>query len=302
VLFSTSVTIKTRKGGEVAMRIRKAFFPFAALVATGLLAATGAMAQAVTPPGPPPPECSTYTFSAKAYGPTPVSDCIYSSTGQCTEIKYEISGDRFKSTDHAFAVEGLGVAYVKNEVGQVCATAGSNGSCKIFDPCDGDNLSEIGEDECHQQVTRVDANSAKSITFTVGLAGQRGASLASLIVKKGKKTEACPILGIGFESAASPLATVTPDTYEVLGGKCLVHVHTDNTGTKVVSAEPVDPKGNYDCDVSEPMPVGSVQVDVNDSGPQPVEFSEGFSFILGPGSCTYKQYYPPAGAIYRICY
>ena len=70
----------------------------------------------------------------------------------------------------------------------------------------------------------------------------------------------------------------------------------------VVSAEPVDPNGGYDCDVSDPMPVGSVKVDVDGSGPQPLEFSEGFNFIVGNGSCTYKQYYPTTGGIYRICY
>jgi hypothetical protein len=289
-------TVKTMKEGEeVAMRMRKAFLSMAVLAAGGLLAATAVMAA--DPPGPPQPECFANTFSAKAYGPFSVS-CNESSTGQCTEIKYEISGSGFKSTDHAFAFEGIGVAYVKDENGNVC----SDSPCNISTACTGGNLEDLGDYACHEQVVRVNANSSKSTVFTVGLVGQRSPGRTTLVVKKGKTTEACPILGIGFESAANPLATTTPELYEVLGGKCLVHVKTVAGKTTIVSATKVDPNGDYECTFSEPIPVGSVQVDVNDSGPRPVEFSEGFNFILGPGSCTYKQYYPPTGAIYKICY
>jgi hypothetical protein len=281
---------RKREGEEVAMRIKKAFL-CSAVVAAGLITATAAMAQ-VAPPLPPPTSCTTTNFSAMVTaGPTFVP-CGQSSTGQCTEITYSISGSGFKSTDHVFAFEGLGTAYVKDETGNLCGS-----SCNIFPECVGDTLDDLGAYACHEQVTRVNANATKSTTFTVGLAGQRSSSATSVVIKKGKITDACRILGIGGDTAPNPLATTTPDLEEVLGGKCKVHVKS--VQGQVISVTQV---GTGCTSIDGPFPVGSVQISVNGEPLFPIELSEGFNFILGSGSCTYKQYYPSTGPIYKICY
>jgi hypothetical protein len=283
-----------KEGEEVTMRISKTFLSVAVMAAGGLLVATVAMAQ-VAPPTPAPTSCETPNFSAVVTAGPTVVPCVESTTGQCTEISYAVSGSGFKSTDHVFAFEGLGTAYVKDESGNVCSPS----PCNIFPECVGDNLDDVGAYACHEQVSRVNANATKSTSFTVGLAGQRNASATSVVIKKGKITDACRILGIGGGTVANPLATTTPDLEEVLGGKCKVHVQTDpQTGVVTVKAV-------TGCtSVEGPFPIGSIKIQVgtDQSEPVPVELSEGFNFILGTGSCTYKQYYPTTGPVYKICY
>lgn len=273
------------------MRTSKVFL-IAVMAAGGLLVATGAMAQ-VAPPIPPPTSCQTPNFSAVVTAGPTVVPCADSTTGQCTEITYSISGTGFKSTDHVFAFEGLGVAYVRDDTGAVCSPS----PCNIFPECVGDTLDGLGAYACHEQVARINANATKSTSFTVGLAGQRNPSATSVVIKKGKITDACRILGIGGDTAVNPLVTTTPDLEEVLGGKCKVHVHTDKQ-TDVTTVSLVS-----GClSLEGPFPVSSVQVSVNGEVSFPIELSEGFNFILGSGSCTYKQYYPTKGPVYKICY
>jgi hypothetical protein len=296
--------IRTMKEGEeVAMRIRKAFLSTAVLATVGLLGATGAMAQA---PPPPPSSCSAgaYTVTVTS-GPT-VVPCgeSFSSDKQCTEIEYTVSGTYtdFTSTDHVGALEGLGVAYVRTDAG-VCSMS----PCKIFPAGQGDNLTGLGIFAPHEQAVRVDPNDIKSSSFTIGLSGVRAASPTSVLVKKGKAINSCRILGIGLEAVDNPLATVTAETHEVLGGKCHVKVTKDQSGIHVVADPDVLSNGCSSLDVKGPFPPGSVNFTINaangtatDAGP--LEFSEGLNFIVGSGSCTWKQYYPPTGGIYQICY
>jgi hypothetical protein len=280
------------------MLFRKAFLSVAVL-AGGLVVAAASMAPAADPPGPAPTSCAVPGFfAAQVVGAPTFVSCTDSSTGQCTEITYTVTTTDFQSTDHALALEGLGLAYVKNDAGVPCGS-----SCAIFPACEGDNLTGIGKYACHEQAVRVNANASKSTTFTIGLVGQRSASPTSIGYKKGRSAATCRILGIGLESAGNPLATFTEEVTETLGGKCKVIARTNkHTGvTTVVEAD----NNPQECEVSGPFPVGSVTVQVNTDGTDdagPIALSEGFTFLVGTGTCAYKQYYPNTGPIYRVCW
>ena len=295
---SITESITMSKGEEVAMRIRNAFLATALAVTGVLIVATAVLAGNVsgggTPtaaPSPPPPSCVTtngYTISVTS-GPSlvPCSD----PSGQCTEIEYTVGLVGGKPPDFVGVLEGVGIQYVSE----------GNG-IQWYDPCVGDLVTDLGEHSCHEQTVRFSPQT-NSLSVKIGLAGPRSPSPTTVAAKKGLfSLGSCRIIGMGLESGPSQNATYAPAKDEVVGGKCKVHVSTNGkTGQTTVgtSADAVVP--GVTCTVDGPFPIGTVQVAVGDEQAAPVEFSEGFSFTLGNGSCTYKQYYPTTGPIYRIC-
>jgi hypothetical protein len=293
---STTESKTTSKGEEVAMRIRKAFLSATLVMALVMLAGTVVMAaNPVTDPLPPPPiSCTTsdglyqITASTPAFVAGGGPNCWYS--GGCTEIQYTVTGGGVP--DHVAALAGVGIQYVLGP-----------GGVQWYDRGVGDPVTGLGDLSFHEQAAKFNPTGS-SLTMTIGLAGTRQPSPTSVATKKGKSIGACRILGIGLDNADNPLATVTPETHETLGGKCKVKV------TKVNGVISVTFDGNSlseaGCtDIKGPFSPGDVDLQVTTSdGTEtgPVEFSEGFNFIVGSGSCTYKQYYPPTGAIYKICY
>lgn len=289
---STTETMTMTKGEEVAMRIRKAFLSSAVVAAAVLLAAPSVMATGSssgtnipTPaPSPPPPSCSVPVtaggYTIQSSGPSVVS--CDAAGGQCTEIGYTVSGG---TPDHVAVLEGVGVW-----------SAEGNG-IQWYKPGVGDPVTDLGELSYHEQAVKFNPTGS-SLQFKIRLAGIRLPSPTTVATKKGYKIGACRILGIGLESGTNPLATATPDVDEVLAGKCKVRAHTENGVTTVTLVDNI----SGTCADPVAIPFGNVTISVGPEGSAPLKFSEGLSFILGTNSCTYKQYYPPTGAVYKICY
>jgi hypothetical protein len=284
---STTETTKMRKGEEVAMRIRKAFLSAVVAASVGLmLAGTAAMAQDPDPS----PDCTTTNgWALHADGPT-VGPCLGDDTKTCTLVTYTVQSGPSSTPDHV-------ATFVRGEV----SIASTNPVTAISNPCDGDSAIGMPSNvDCHETLVRWNNQQSKSQMFQVEGEGARAPIATSVVVKKGNSVGSCAIAGLGLE-ATSPLATATPSLDEVLGGRCKVRVESDRPGhvTHVTAL-------SSDCTVEGPFPIGSIEIQVNGDPntpfPVPVEFAEGFNFILGNGSCTYKQYYPTTGPVYRICY
>jgi hypothetical protein len=280
-----------KEGEEVAMRMRKAFLSMAVLAAGGLLAATGAMAQ---DPAPPLTCTTTNGWAIQTPGPI-VGPCSTDSTKTCTQVLYDITAAPGSTPDHV-------ATFVRGEVSITSILPVST----ISSPCDGDSVIGMPSNvDCHETLIRWNNQATKAFQFGVEGLGARNPIATSVVVKKGNSVGSCPIAGLGLEGT-SPLATVTPLAHEVLGGKCKVVVKRNpHTGQFEVSPDgSLGPESGC-THVDGPYPVGSVDVQVHtDAGTDTgsVEFSEGFNFIVGNGSCTYKQYYPTTGPVYRICY
>lgn len=282
------------------MRTRdKAFLSCAAVAVAASLVATIAMATGYsnnTPtPAPtlPPTSCftgGTYNFKIEvSNGPTAVS--CDAPGDQCTEIEYTVSHSTY-TPDHVGALAGRGVWNVEGP------------GVQWYAPGEGDPVFGMGRNALHEQAVKINPV-AKVQKFTITLAGARGPSPTSVFTKKGTKVAGCRILGIGLESGPNPFATTVDDVDEVLGGKCKVRAST-NRQTGETTLTLLESLPGYTCTTPEKIPFSNVHIAVTDESGQPqtepLKFSEGFAFVAGNGTCGYKQYYPPSGPVYRVCW
>jgi hypothetical protein len=162
----------------------------------------------------------------------------------------------------------------------------------------------MGKNALHEQAVKINPVDLVQ-KFKITLAGARGPSPTSVFTKKGIKIAGCRILGIGLESGPNPYATTAETVDEVIGGKCKVRA-TKNPATGKTTVTFVESIPPYDCHDFEEIPFANVQIAVTGEGgtvqTEPLKFSEGFTFVAGNGTCGYKQYYPPAGPVYRVCW
>jgi hypothetical protein len=294
---STTETTKMKEGEEVAMRIRKAFLSSALVVAAGLLTAATLAAADL------PRSCKTsdgHWVITLASGPAVVSDGCPSSS-PCVTATYKVEG-----TLNANLVVGL----MPTSLTAVTGPATSSGS-QVYDVGQGDPVFCLGCADVSRKAFKANPDATTS-TYSVWLdASSFDIGLGPVVVKQGSKGAsvvqgACALaVPATAEVQPNPLATFTPDLEEVLGGKCKVHAHTDKqTGvTNVWVVESLD--SNHPCTISDPIPIEDVKIQVGEDPNYPlanVELSEGLAFLLGQGTCAYKQYYPTAGPIYRVCW
>jgi hypothetical protein len=288
---STTETMTMSKGDEVAMRNRKAFLSLAVLAAVGLLVATAARAADPVPPQ----SCTTsngWSITATSFTVGPCNSSG-TGTGQCTEVLYNINAGPTATPDHV-------ATFVRGEV----TITDTFPVTTISPPCDGDSVIGMPSNvDCHEALIRWNNQQTKANQFGVEGQGSRAPITTSVVVRKGNSVGSCPIVGLGLEGT-NPLATVNTDVDEVVGGKCKVHTHTV-AGVTTVKATPVDPNAGYTCDVTQ-IPLSQVNLSVSSSTGQsftgPVEYSEGVSAVIGSGSCSLKQYYPPTAPYTLICW
>jgi hypothetical protein len=270
------------------MRNKKAFLA-GFVLAGGLLGgpivmATGSSGTNIptAAPSPPPTSCSTGLFQmAVSSGPSVVS--CSAAGGQCTEIEYEVvSGG---TPDHVAVVEGVGVWYVDGPGNQ------------WYKPCAGDEVTDLGEHSCHEQAVKVNPTDLVK-KFKVGLAGQRKSSPTTIATKKGSKTGACRILGIGLEAGPGPLDIVTTSK-TVNFGECIVTVNTPATGGVVVEIDPASPSGCTLLD-SEGTELKDVTLTVPGHVGTGLQ-AESFSFVTQGSKCWSTVIPTPNGKLYTVC-
>ena len=272
----------------MAMRTKKALLSSAVMMAAGLLGGPIVMASdssgtnIPTPaPSPPPTSCSTGLFEmAVSSGPSFVSCSALG--GQCTEIEYEVvSGG---TPDHVAVLEGVGVWSVDGPGNQ------------WYQPCKGDEVTDVGERSCHEQAVRVNpTDSVKK--FKVVLAGHRQPSATSIVTKKGSKKGACRILGIGLDAGGhGPLDIITTSKTQTFGD-CVVTVNTPGTGEVIVTTE--EP-----CTLLEPDGTDLKDVELNvpgHDGPLTGLQAEAFSFVTSGSTCWSQVVPTPNGRLYTVC-
>jgi len=201
----------------VTMRIKDVFLP-CAIIVVGLLVATPAVAQA--PSG----SCDAGGWLVQAFGPTPV-DC--GTTGGCTEITYEVSSG--PTPDHVAAVVASGSKDCSTP-SIVTVTGQSVTGNQSYNPGAGDPITGLGKYSCHDEAAKVNPNANVS-SFTIRVLGTRGAAPKSVVVKKGGKTAACEIVGIGEESGA-----VAPVVETLRHEGCAVDFTLDQVSGAVLKA------------------------------------------------------------------
>jgi hypothetical protein len=280
--------MKMRKGEEVTMRIRKAFFSIAIVAAAGLLLAPVAMAQSALP-----------TSCNADYWTITMEDAphLVDVSGKYMAVAtYRVSGPN--PLDH---IEGAWAP------GLVSVTGPNLTANKVIsDPSSGVSYTGdfAGDVTRWAWVVNPQANDV-TLTFTTNT-NDLTMGLVPFNVTWGKRKSYCAIAGLAGSATTNGLATSREDVTEVLGGKCKVLAHTDpHTGdTTVTLIGPVH--NDTQCSPPERIEFGDVQIAITDqSGQQetaPLLFSEGLTFLLGEGTCAYKQYYAPTGPVYRICW
>jgi hypothetical protein len=279
------------------MRIRKAVLSCAMVAVAALVTATSVAGSDV------PTSCTTsdgHWQVALTSGPSVVTAGCPSAS-PCVTATYTVS--TLQGTTGPNIVVGLMPASLTTVTGENLS------GNQTYTPGVGDPLFCLGCSDVSRAAFKVNPNATVS-RYTVWLdASSFNIGLGPVVVKQGSKgasaiqgTCALAVPAVG-QAASNPLATFVSDTDEVLGGKCKVHAHTNKqTGvTTVTLTGPVDP-GTTTCDITGPIPIGDVQIQVGSDMAGTVELSEGFAFLVGNGTCAYKQYYPTTGPIYRICW
>ena len=273
------------------MRTKKAFIPCSVAVAGALLTATTAMAA-----DPLPTSCTTtgggWTVTVLA-GPCPVSNIASpacAASGGFTGIKYRVMGD----ADH------IGTLVTKNNT--VAVPSGT----QVSSPCAGDGLTGIGKFSCHEKAIKINPSALKT-EFWVVVTGQKFEVLQSVVAKKGTRTEACAITGLGLETvqvASScvsscgnfhPKQTILKDEvfrFKTGGGiQCFAKFERDLATGEVITFS-ADPRSDPACDFLENdvsalqlllngVAVGASTSDPNGTG----QFGDGF-LSTGSDSCT----------------
>jgi hypothetical protein len=282
---SATETMTLTKGDAVKIDFRKAFLFSAVLAAVGLITVPAAMAAdfpASCPAGP-------WTVSLVS-GPTQTT-CF----GQpCVTFTYQVSGG--SKPDHVAGLMPLALFDTNDAV-----TGSPLSGNQVFNPGEGDVLTLLGIGDMSRQAFKLNPNGTV-VEYTVKLEGLSFATgLVPVRVRKGKTDGFCALAGpVEAEVGPHPLATFAEEVTETLGGKCKVVARTDKqTGVTTVT---LTPGSDPDCTISDPIPIEQVSVKVGTDDMGPVLFSEGFQFLVGTGTCAYKQYYPSTGPVYRVCW
>jgi hypothetical protein len=273
VFPSTTETMTKSKGEEVAMRFRKAFLSSAVLAAAGLLAAPAVMAADL------PYSCTAGIWTVTLTAPPAVGASGVTAT-------YKVEGPPGSKPDHVVGLMPLTLTevYPANQV---------------YDPGIGDPVLGLGLGDMSRKAFKVNPAADVSL-YTVTVAGSSlDLGLVPVRIKKGSKGTAiegaCALAG-PTDTGANPYATFSETFEEVVGGHCTVRGHRDPvTHEWIVELTPGSP-----CTESTINP-GDVLISVN-GDPAPLLYSEGLSFVLGTGTCIYKQYYPNNGPIKQFCW
>lgn len=259
---------------------RGVVFAVAFVAAVGLLAAAGV--RAADPPLP--TTCTTangiWTIEVTA-GPCPVSSAAgptCADSGQYTGIKYHVTG----VADH--------VATVVTKYNTVSTATGN----QSYDPCVGDPVTGLGKYSCHEKAVKLNPVD-QTQNFWVVVGGQKGPVLQSVAAKKGSKTEACAIVGLGVEGVE--LAWTTSETVQI--GPCTATLNTPRGGesTLVLTTESIA----AGCElVDNGVPLNQVTITTPYHEGTGLQASE-FSFVT-EGSCCWSVVSPkPNGKLYTVC-
>jgi hypothetical protein len=295
VLCRDLTTVATEKEGKMA--INRLLFITLVGAAVGLLTAT-AVAQA------PPAECTTMSDPANGnigigngnwtievtQGPCPVS-CSYRGTGKfcdsgtdCTGIEYTITENGRLNADHLVTlVRDVDVVYTAGEA---------------FAVCEGDSVTGAGENECHERAVRLnDSKSVKQVNRLV-VDGAAQTIATSVILKAGKKVEACRIQGLGVDTTLTvggcvpscggfdPDQTLTKT--EVLEYKgCAVEFTFSLATGELLSAVLTPESVANDCDFHEGF-IGQLELLVNGENFGVGNFGDG-TISTGTNSCTCRM-------------
>ncbi len=148
----------------------------------------------------------------------------------CKEYAWDITTlERGKVPDHFIVLSSDDHEIVGTKIDGTDTNANS---VKFFDPCEGDDTTNIGEHDCHDVATRFNK---KSDTFRASLtiAGNSSAVKKTVAVKGGRHLGACGILGPGAFTL-SPFQTVTTTRFFKRGG-CTLEVEFSSTGEPIVA-------------------------------------------------------------------
>jgi hypothetical protein len=215
------------------------------------------------------------------------SNCTQSG-GPCVTFTYEVTGIQ---PDH---VAGL----MPTALEKVTPVAGiqPNGT-QTYPVGDGDPIFELGKNDVSRAAFKVNPSDVV-VSYKVHVAGTSyGAGLVPVKIKKGKKGSAiegaCALAGPAVaEAAVNPFERVTTAESGTVG-PCSYTLEKDESSGEIT----VNTQG---CSWDE-FDISQVQVFVNNEG-GPLQFSEGFSFVAGNGTCAFRQFYPPGGPVFRFCW
>jgi hypothetical protein len=252
------------------MLTRKTFLCCTVVAAVGLLAASGAMASGYS--------CSTFAPTVTvAAGPCPVSSTsptACEASGPYTGIKYSVTG----SPDY--------IAALVTANNTVVSTG------KLYAPCVGDPVTELGEQSCHEQAITFGCQTVTA-AFWIVVQGQKGAVLQSVAVKRGGCVKSFAVAGLGFD--VNPFqATQKVETVNFKG--CAVKFTYDIVTGAVVSAaidpaqstKPVCAVGQNDgtcCAFNGGEDVSHLELTLNGQTLGTGQFGQGY-VSSGTNSCT----------------
>ncbi len=196
------------------VRCRK-LLQLVALGAAALLAALPAMAAEANLPT----SCTTasgWTFAVNAPLPagSPAGPCATSDSGTSgalvcdpaglnTGIEYTLTGPG--TPDHSFSF-----VHVTKLASEVLWVGGGNEGV-VYPLGTGDPLSGIGLYAWHEVAVRLNSEANKAGTYKIVMSGQREAIGTSIVVKKGKTTDSCRIMGLGLEPAINMSLACVPN-------------------------------------------------------------------------------------------
>jgi hypothetical protein len=256
----------------------------AATVFAGALFVAGEAAADIIIPGVPVSEapplfCKTADFTIEAItGPNFQFPKPATCGGSpCSDYGYKITSTTLNIDHTLFALSATQNLYLTSP------------TATVIPPGHGDHWdsdeSEFLESALHEYAVRFNSNYTKSVEAHIlirplTLTEQSKARIGTVLVKSGKKREACLIATPGVEVAPDTFQpTFSSQTALVAGGKCTAHLFFDANGnlSDVTTDSPCVTNDNPDADVivnGKPLK--------NNTSPFGITFGDGTSTCYGP--------------------
>lgn len=260
------------------MRLKNVVFVSGVVMVSGLLATPTRASDRDHKTSKHDKDCRGVSWTVRvAQGPCAVYDTAQPSCqdpGPFTGIQYEVTGP----TDYA--------ATLVTRNNEVSAATGNTS----YAACDGDPVTGLGEDSCHEKAVSVNRLLLPG-RFWVVVDGQKSPIETSIVLKKGWCSQSFAVQGLGLEGPNPFRLARRTETVNFKG--CEVLFEIDPETDEVVSARLTPESLKAGCEspsqtsdgVIEPMSADAAELSVNGQSYGFGKWGDGY-FSTGENSCT----------------